>query len=291
MAAVIVLLVSSIAGFVLSRALRRSPEPAEPAPERPAPSPRPARNTQRPRRASEPPAARAPRGAHRRGLTPHELQRAILTEILRGVSIDDRGRGRVPSRFRVRLHPDDVELVERNRGWLLPGVVDALDRLAASEGWRHATGTDIRTRPDPGRRPGLPSLETPAETPPTAAPVLVRTDTGEPSPLTGGGRIIGRGDDADIHVADARVSRHHARVDHGPAGWSITDLGSANGTTVAGRALDAHRPAALEPAVEVRLGPVGFEFRPGSPTSVRSLSDRERIELGRRAFPAPGGTP
>ncbi|MDR0889008.1 MAG: DUF3662 and FHA domain-containing protein [Coriobacteriales bacterium] len=44
---------------------------------------------------------------------------------------------------------------------------------------------------------------------------------------------IGRGDDCDIQLDDANASRVHARFTHDVSGaWSITDLGSTNGTLV-----------------------------------------------------------
>jgi len=47
--------------------------------------------------------------------------------------------------------------------------------------------------------------------------------------------VIGRGDDADVKVDDAKASRHHAEIVRDAGGWLIRDLGSSNGTYVNGK--------------------------------------------------------
>ncbi len=50
--------------------------------------------------------------------------------------------------------------------------------------------------------------------------------------------VLGRGMTSDIILSDGRVSRSHARLDCGPAGCTIVDLGSSNGTRLNGRQID-----------------------------------------------------
>jgi len=50
--------------------------------------------------------------------------------------------------------------------------------------------------------------------------------------LVGDELIIGRSSDADIQIDRESVSRRHARLSHGDAGWQIADLQSTNGTYV-----------------------------------------------------------
>ncbi len=47
--------------------------------------------------------------------------------------------------------------------------------------------------------------------------------------------LIGRGPDCDLHVEDSRLSRRHARLALAGGRWHFSDLGSKNGTTLAGR--------------------------------------------------------
>jgi pSer/pThr/pTyr-binding forkhead associated (FHA) protein len=46
--------------------------------------------------------------------------------------------------------------------------------------------------------------------------------------------VVGRGPEHGVRVDDDRVSRRHAVLTSGPAGWTVADLGSKNGTQVDG---------------------------------------------------------
>lgn len=75
---------------------------------------------------------------------------------------------------------------------------------------------------------------------------------GEDRLLTPGSYQIGR-ESGDIVLRDPNVSASHARLDVGPGGVTIIDLGSSNGTLDAsGRRLSG--PYALERNAPVRLG-------------------------------------
>jgi pSer/pThr/pTyr-binding forkhead associated (FHA) protein len=56
------------------------------------------------------------------------------------------------------------------------------------------------------------------------------------------------------------VSRRHARITKGQAGYFITDLGSSNGTTVNGHSLSAHRARLLRNADRIKVGLVVIQF-------------------------------
>ena len=45
----------------------------------------------------------------------------------------------------------------------------------------------------------------------------------------GHGAVLGRSRSADVAILADVVSRKHAQLHHGPNGWVINDLGSANG--------------------------------------------------------------
>ncbi len=56
------------------------------------------------------------------------------------------------------------------------------------------------------------------------------------------------------------VSRHHARITRGRAGYFVTDLGSSNGTTVNGQALAANRARILRNGDRIKVGLVVIQF-------------------------------
>ncbi len=64
---------------------------------------------------------------------------------------------------------------------------------------------------------------------------------------------IGRDAHNDIVIAEADISRRHARLTRQENGYVLEDLGSTNGTFVNGQRLTAPHP--LRPGDEVRLGP------------------------------------
>ena len=63
---------------------------------------------------------------------------------------------------------------------------------------------------------------------------------------------IGRAPDNDARFTDPAVSNHHVRLDRTPQGWTLSDLDSANGTTVDG--LPVAGTVALAPQAMIVLG-------------------------------------
>lgn len=64
-----------------------------------------------------------------------------------------------------------------------------------------------------------------------AASVVVLTE-----PIGSGARlVVGRGDDAAVHVPEMSVSREHAEIEARDDGYAVRDTGSSNGTRVNGR--------------------------------------------------------
>jgi ABC transport system ATP-binding/permease protein len=104
-----------------------------------------------------------------------------------------------------------------------------------------------------------------AEKPSTPLPFVVETIMETQSPTTGyihlrpsapsktGTQFIGRGKEADISLPAPVVSRRHASLQPGTPEWSLTDLGSKNGTFLNGRRIT--RPEQLKPGDVIQVGP------------------------------------
>ena len=73
---------------------------------------------------------------------------------------------------------------------------------------------------------------------------------------------IGRTQDSEIRLADAGVSREHARVFQVGQDYFLEDLGSRNGTWVDGARISQHR---LKTGERVQIGACRFLFESDAP--------------------------
>ena len=80
------------------------------------------------------------------------------------------------------------------------------------------------------------------------------TTFGKNYPLFGT-MTVGRHSDCDISVPGEEISRHHAKLSVMPDGIAVEDLGSANGTFIAGKRV---HQGLLKPGEELRLDTVRF---------------------------------
>lgn len=95
------------------------------------------------------------------------------------------------------------------------------------------------------------------------------------------GALLGRAEDCTVRLHDASVSRHHARLEHNDAGWSVVDLASRNGLFWDGARVER---VSLEDGREFTLGEVVLKFRVGAVvkpaiTAPEPLVEEEEIVL------------
>ncbi len=98
--------------------------------------------------------------------------------------------------------------------------------------------------------------------------------------------VIGRSQGADVPVLMAGISREHLRVEIQNHKIVVTDLGSANGTTVDEKAIAPQKPIIITSQNKVQLGTeeVYFQFhllvRPQEMKSIEALRTEAQSQLG-----------
>ncbi|MEO7663941.1 MAG: DUF3662 and FHA domain-containing protein, partial [Candidatus Limnocylindrales bacterium] len=189
-------------------------------------------------------------------LHPVQILRKVERAMERERRVED-GRTVVPDRFTVRLHPDDlvalapadglpVELASgalafaRRHGYALvarPRVAV----MADAEGHRGdpdvearfseiGSGVDLDIDADLGRTR---VFEVPVARGPRATLLVTEPSAGSRTVVADGGPLtMGRAPENSLVLADARASRHHARLAPRDGLLILTDLGSTNGTRV-----------------------------------------------------------
>jgi hypothetical protein len=137
-------------------------------------------------------------------------------------------------------------------------------------------GTKVRRLPAPGGSASpdpVAAFATPtasaAPTSPVAAPdpdaparrlvITSGAKEGLELPLEGDQLTIGRSSDAGLVIRDDYTSTNHARLSLTAGVWSITDLGSTNGTFLKGRKVTRPTPVPLN--TPVSIGTTTFELR------------------------------
>src|SRR6516162_2949331 len=92
---------------------------------------------------------------------------------------------------------------------------------------------------------------------------------------------IGRASDNQLVVNPATASSHHAEIRSGVSGYSLTDLGSTNGTFVNEQPLAPHLQRLLQGGDRIRLGDMVLLYEAGRPDFQRPF----RQESGHQDAP------
>jgi hypothetical protein len=93
---------------------------------------------------------------------------------------------------------------------------------------------------------------------PTKVVVIEGADSGQQADLTGT-VTMGRGEGNDVNLTDEYVSTQHARFVPHNGQWYVEDVGSTNGTFVAGARIS--RPTPVGAKSTIRLGRTVLELR------------------------------
>jgi len=219
------------------------------------------------------------------GLQPVELAKALQRYAADRKMVAEDGVV-VPNAYRFAIAPKDHERLSSFGDALNDELVTVLHRTADERGWKLRGPGRVEVVPDddvaPGRyevagkvEPGTvspPAGQSPAPATPARAPALVaansgavssptlRDDTGHTHALSGSRLTVGRDPSCDIVLSDNTVSREHAALVRRGDTWWVLDLGSTNGTRVAGvRA--AEQP--VSDGLEIAFGEAVLTFDEG----------------------------
>ncbi len=223
---------------------------------------------------------------------PVEILNAMQREAEAHKAILAGGRTLVPNRYVIDLSPYDHSRLAPYAAALAQELAQSQAEFIGEQGWTVYGDVIVEIERGDGLDTGMfrvtaevytggdvapvPAYEAPPQQqyppydqgpyagpggPPPGAPAraarLVGTD-GHPYMLPIGSMVIGRGDQANLRLADVGISRRHARLDFDGAQVVLTDLGSTNGTMVNGQRVSA---VALNPGDVIQLGTTTLTFR------------------------------
>lgn len=176
----------------------------------------------------------------RSGVQPVELAKRLLREMESGRTVGAAGQTWVPNRFVFGLSSKDRERYSGAEGALRNELAQVVRRGAKDRGWGLMGPPQIVFETDAGRKQGsfrcvasiIQGVDTGEGLPEGKLELVVDGRRGQSYRLAPGITIIGRQQDCQIVLADAAASRRHAQVANDNGVFTLTDLGSTNGTRV-----------------------------------------------------------
>lgn len=208
----------------------------------------------------------------RSGLQPVELAKRLLRQMDSGKTVGVRGVW-APNRFVFRLSPADHERFRQAESALVAELQQVVRDGAAERGWglvgppQVVFETDERLGKGEFRcaaslvaADGKPVEEAPAGAVPGRAR-LILIERGEESRamrLNDGITTVGRLPECDVVLSDPGASRRHAEIVRNGDAFTLTDLGSTNGTMVNGEPVTRW---VLEEGDRITIGETMLEFR------------------------------
>jgi hypothetical protein len=209
-------------------------------------------------------------GLFRLRVQPAEIGRQLERAMLQGRA-NSVGATLAPNLFEVHLHPEDAHAFSEWEDALCREMETWLAELAFARGLATVGPIEVQIAEDtavPRRSVRARARFSPSEERPGNArqavvreppPLLLRPFDPDVSwqALTSRPIAVGRAPDNDLVLADAEVSRHHARLEPNGAAWRVVDLGSTNGTWVNGARVDR---AAIGPGDDIAFAGVRFRI-------------------------------
>lgn len=206
----------------------------------------------------------------RSGLQPVELAKRLLKEMDTGKSV---GVSEIwaPNRFEFYLAEEDGGRFEQAEAAIAKELRQVVVDNAAERGWDLMGPPQVEFFVDPSYRRGdltctaslvegpeePAAAETDAATP-SATLAIHEADTVRNVPVRRDTVTIGRLPDCDVVIEDKGASRRHAQLKRKAGVYSLTDLGSTNGTKLNGETVQSRE---LHDGDKITIGTTMIEFR------------------------------
>jgi hypothetical protein len=201
--------------------------------------------------------------AFRSGVQPVEIAKLVMREMEAGRSV---GVSEVwaPNHFELSLSPEDATRYEQAEDAIASELRRVIRESAAEHGWGLVGPPEVSFLVDDKLKRGdltcvAALVEGEDEDGGGHASVVVREDGGERMvPLSSGTVTIGRLADCDVVLKDKGASRKHAQLKRRDGTWTLTDLGSTNGTRLNGQTVQSRE---LSDGDTITIGTTVIEFR------------------------------
>ena len=203
--------------------------------------------------------------AFRSGVQPVEIAKLIMKEMEAGRSV---GVSEVwaPNRFVLSLSAEDSARYEQAEDAIAHELRRVIRESAAEHGWGLVGPPEVVFEVDEGLKRGdlacvasLAEGEDEVGAADGRASVVIHEDGDERTvPLASDTLTIGRLADCDIVLVDKGASRKHAQLKLRGDVWTITDLGSTNGTRLNGQTIQSRE---LSDGDKITIGTTVVEFR------------------------------
>lgn len=173
--------------------------------------------------------------AFKSSLRPIELGRRLAREMDDQRTVNVQGNVAAPNDFTITLGPEDHAQFAEIEKSLTESLCEAAREHARDEGYVFMGPVEVHLNLDPELRTGSFGLS-------ARFKEGIGGTTGGSLVLPDGKRVrlgeatitLGRAAECEIRLADTSVSRRHAEVRATGDSWTVSDLGSTNGTKVNG---------------------------------------------------------
>jgi hypothetical protein len=203
----------------------------------------------------------------RSGVQPIEIAKLVLKEMdaRRTVGVSEVW---APNHFQITTSEDDGNRFEQAQSAMITELKHLIRQNADERGWGLIGPPEVELSVDPSMKKGdLICVATlvegeekiePAST--SAAALLDVREDGEHRTVSLKGDVvtIGRLPDCDVVLKDKAASRHHAQIKAKDGRFTLTDLGSTNGTRLNGQTIQSR---VLEDGDRITIGATTLDFR------------------------------